>query len=84
MEVDAEQPIRAIIADDDRIAREIVSRTLERWRFEVTTVADGEDAWRCLAKTQEPTLAILDWMMPGMNGPDVCRRARQERPPRIS
>jgi len=80
VELASERPIRALIADDDRIAREIVSRTLERWRFEVTSVSDGEDAWRCLARIEEPTLAILDWMMPGMNGPDVCRRARKERP----
>ena len=72
--------IRALIADDDRIAREIVARTLGRWRFEVTAVADGEEAWRCLQHAEHPTLAILDWMMPGMNGPDICRRARTERP----
>jgi phosphoserine phosphatase RsbU/P len=72
--------IRALIADDDRIAREIVSRTLGRWQFEVTSVADGAEAWRCLQTAEHPTLAILDWMMPGLNGPDVCRHARRERP----
>jgi sigma-B regulation protein RsbU (phosphoserine phosphatase) len=72
--------IRALIADDDRVAREIVSRTLSRWRFEVTSVADGEEAWRCLQHAEHPTLAILDWMMPGMNGPDICRRVRADRP----
>jgi sigma-B regulation protein RsbU (phosphoserine phosphatase) len=79
-DLDTELTIRALIADDDRIAREIVSRTLGRWRFDVTSVADGEQAWRCLEGAEHPTLAILDWMMPGLNGPEVCRRARQEKP----
>jgi CheY-like chemotaxis protein len=72
--------ISALIADDDRVAREIVGRTLGRWKFEVTSVADGGEAWRFLEHADGPTLAILDWMMPGLNGPDVCRRLRAERP----
>jgi phosphoserine phosphatase RsbU/P len=80
LDPDSDRTIRALIADDDRIAREIVSRTLGRWQFEVTSVADGTEAWRCLETAEYPTLAILDWMMPGLNGPDVCRRARKERP----
>lgn len=72
--------IRALIADDDRVAREIVSRTLARWNFEVTSVADGTEAWRYLEQSTGPTLAILDWMMPGLDGADVCRRVRAERP----
>ena len=80
LDLGSDVSIRALIADDDRVAREIVSRTLGRWRFDVTSVADGEEAWRCLQHAEHPTLAILDWMMPGMNGPDICRRARAERP----
>jgi CheY-like chemotaxis protein len=80
LDLGSDVSIRALIADDDRVAREIVSRTLGRWRFEVTSVADGEEAWRCLQHADHPTLAILDWMMPGMNGPDICRHVRADRP----
>jgi CheY-like chemotaxis protein len=72
--------IRALIADDDRVAREIVSRTLARWNFDVTSVADGTAAWQYLERADGPTLAVLDWMMPGMDGAAVCRRVRAERP----
>jgi CheY-like chemotaxis protein len=76
----ADLDIRALIADDDRVAREIVARILGRWRFGVTSVADGDEAWRFLERVKGPTLAILDWMMPGPNGPEICRRLRAERP----
>jgi CheY-like chemotaxis protein len=72
--------IQALIADDDRVAREIVARTLARWNYEVTSVGDGAEAWRFLARTTRPTLAILDWMMPGLDGPEICRRVKAERP----
>ena len=72
--------MRTLVADDDRIASEILSRTLMRWDFDVTVVADGAEAWRYLEASTEPTLAILDWMMPQLNGPDVCRKVRQDLP----
>ena len=72
--------MRVVIAEDDRVTGEILSRTLQRWNHETTLVADGLDAWERLRTAAEPTLAILDWMMPGMDGPDVCRRVRAELP----
>jgi CheY-like chemotaxis protein len=72
--------IQALIADDDRVAREIVGRTLARWKFDVTSVVDGTEAWRFLQRATRPTLAILDWMMPGLDGPQVCSLVRTERP----
>ena len=47
---------------------------------EATLVDDGGAAWEYLRLTEAPTLAILDWMMPQMDGPDVCRRVRAELP----
>jgi phosphoserine phosphatase RsbU/P len=73
-------PIRALIADDDRVAREIVGRTLARWNFDVVSVANGAEAWQYLERAAGPTLAILDRMMPGLDGAEVCRRVRAERP----
>jgi sigma-B regulation protein RsbU (phosphoserine phosphatase) len=72
--------MRALIAEDDRVAAQMLSRTLTRWEFDVTVTGDGEEAWRHLQSATSPTLAILDWMMPKMEGADVCRRVRQELP----
>ena len=72
--------MHVLIAEDDRVTGEILARTLQRWNYSTTLVSDGADAWNRLSVATDPTLAILDWMMPGMDGPDVCRRVRQELP----
>ena len=72
--------MRALVADDDRVTAEILSRTLVRWEFEVKVVADGAAAWEYLRAATTPTLAVLDWMMPEMDGPEVCRRVRADLP----
>jgi phosphoserine phosphatase RsbU/P len=72
--------VRVVIAEDDRVTGEILARTLQRWNYQTTLVADGLEAWQRLSAVSDPTLAILDWMMPGMDGPDVCRRVRSELP----
>ena len=70
--------MQILIADDDRVTGEILARTLRRWNYESSIVNDGEQAWDRLRAATEPTLAILDWMMPKMDGPDVCRRVRED------
>ena len=72
--------MRVLIADDDRVARQILTQTLKRWGFDVTAVADGAEAWTALRAAEQPTLAILDWMMPQMDGTEVLRRVRLQRP----
>ena len=72
--------MRALVADDDRVTAEILSRTLKRWEFDVTVVGNGAAAWAHLRAATAPTLAILDWMMPELDGPEVCRRVRRELP----
>ena len=72
--------MRMLIADDDRVASAILAKTLARWNLDVTIVDDGAAAWRDLEATAEPTLAILDWMMPELEGAEVCRRVRREKP----
>ena len=69
--------MRILVADDDRVSRTILIHTLEKWGFEVVVAEDGEAAWRMLHEEQ-PSITILDWMMPGLDGPDVCRKIRQE------
>jgi DNA-binding response OmpR family regulator len=72
--------VHVLIAEDDRVTGEILARTLQRWNYRTTLLSDGAQAWEKLHAASEATLAILDWMMPGMDGPDVCRRVRQELP----
>src|SRR5882724_3575715 len=72
--------MHVLIAEDDRVTGEILARTLQRWSYSTTVVSDGAQAWDRLKIATDPTLAILDWMMPEMDGPDVCRRVRQELP----
>jgi phosphoserine phosphatase RsbU/P len=73
--------MKVVIADDDRIAAAVLAQTLRRWDFDVTVTADGAEALdRLQAAGSAPTLAILDWMMPRIEGADVCRRVRLEMP----
>ncbi len=72
--------MHVLIAEDDRVTGEILARTLQRWNYTTTLVSDGAQAWERLRVATDPTLAVLDWMMPEMDGPDVCRRVRQELP----
>ena len=73
--------MKVLIADDDRIAATLLAETLRRWDFDVTVAADGAEAFgRLQSAGAAPTLAILDWMMPHIEGADVCRRVRREMP----
>ncbi len=72
--------MQVLIAEDDRVTGEILARTLQRWGHETIVVGDGLRAWNHLRETTDPTLAVLDWMMPEMDGPDVCRRVRAQLP----
>ena len=69
--------MRALIADDDRIATALLSRALADWQFDVSVAHDGESAWE-LTRTEAPQLAIIDWVMPTLDGHDLCRRIRQD------
>jgi adenylate cyclase len=69
--------MRALIADDDKIAATILSRALIRSSFEVSVAHDGETAWRVIQE-KAPQLAIVDWMMPALDGPGLCRRIRAD------
>ncbi len=70
--------MRALIADDDRMSAKMLEAALRRWKFDVEIVHDGDAAWQRLSTAQEATLAVLDWMMPGLDGPEICRRVRAE------
>jgi CheY-like chemotaxis protein len=68
--------MNVVVADDDPIYRALLSHHLRCWGFEPLLAEDGDQAWRLLAASQRATLAILDWAMPGADGPELCRRVR--------
>jgi sigma-B regulation protein RsbU (phosphoserine phosphatase) len=69
--------MRVLIADDDRMGATMLARSLERWNLEPVVASNGEDAWRMI-QDMGVTMAILDWMMPGADGLELCRRIRQD------
>ena len=69
--------MRILIADDDRVSCHLLRVTLASWGYDVTVCTTGADAWQALQEEGAPQLAILDWEMPDLDGPDVCRRLRQ-------
>jgi len=68
--------MRALIADDDPVAAVAVSRSMSNWGFETTIVHDGLAAWDHLNSDHPPSLAVIDWEMPGLEGPELCKRVR--------
>ena len=69
--------MRVVIAEDDPVSRSILQTLLRKWGHEVTTTMDGEAAWKVLREPGAPSLVILDIMMPGIDGLELCRRLRQ-------
>jgi DNA-binding response OmpR family regulator/signal transduction histidine kinase len=69
-------PLRVLIADDEVGSRRLLEAALSRRGYEVVSCEDGDAAWRALQSAYAPRLAVLDWMMPGMDGVEICRRLR--------
>ena len=68
--------MRVLIADDDRITTAIVSKTLREWNVDTVLAHDGQAAWDMLTSPDRPRLAIVDWMMPKIDGLELTRRVR--------
>jgi two-component system cell cycle response regulator len=69
--------VRVLIAEDDLISRRLLESFLQKWGYEVVLAAEGNAAWQTLQQADAPRLAILDWMMPGKDGVQICREIRQ-------
>lgn len=69
--------MRILIAEDDPVSRRILVTFLMKWGHEVVVTNNGLEAWQVLQAEDAPSLAILDWMMPAMDGLEVCRRVRE-------
>lgn len=78
--------MRILIAEDDFTSRTILTGLLQRFGHEVVVTVDGAEAWQAMQQPEAPKLVILDWMMPEMEGLEVCRRIRTletDQPPYI-
>lgn len=69
--------MRILVAEDDPVSRYLLEAFLVKWGYEVIVAADGVEAWQALQHDNAPQLALLDWMMPGMDGVEICRRVRK-------
>jgi len=68
--------MKLLIAEDDIFFRKLLQQTLGA-DYDVILAEDGNEAWATLQREDAPQLAILDWVMPGLSGPQVCRRVRE-------
>ena len=70
--------MKILIAEDDLTSRSMLQEVLTKWGDEVVATADGKEAWTLMQQEKAPRLLILDWMMPGMDGPALCRKLRDQ------
>jgi DNA-binding response OmpR family regulator len=68
---------KVLVAEDDPVSREILTSLLGKWGYKVIVASDGCEAMEALRAQTDPVLAIVDWMMPGMEGTEICRRVRE-------
>lgn len=67
-----------LIAEDDLTSRTILQAILAKWGFEAVIAGDGDAAWAILQRPEPPRLLLLDWLMPGLDGVEICRRLRAQ------
>ena len=68
---------RVLVAEDDPVFRRILTVWLAKWGFETDIAKDGNEAWRLLQRRTSPGITLLDWMMPGIDGVELCRKIRR-------
>jgi two-component system, cell cycle response regulator len=71
--------MKVLIADDEAVSRRLLEASLCRWGYEVIVAKDGFEAARILRSPDAPKLVVLDWLMPGIDGVQLCREIRQQK-----
>ncbi len=71
--------MKVLIADDETIIRVVLKRHLAKWGYEVVQAREGNEAWEALCGENPPKVAILDWMMPEIEGIEICQRLRERK-----
>ena len=69
-------PLRVLVADDEPVSRTVVGAVLRKAGYAVMYASDGEEAWQLLDAEDPPSLALLDWEMPGLQGPEIVQKLR--------
>jgi len=69
--------VKILVVDDSEMTRMILQGRLTQWGYEIVSARDGYEAWNILQKEDRPNTILLDWMMPNMNGIELCKRIRQ-------
>jgi len=69
--------MRILIAEDDPVSRRTLEAFLKKWDYDVLVARDGAEAWEAFQQENPPQLAILDWMMPAMDGVEICQKIRE-------
>jgi len=69
--------MKVLIADDEMTSRILLEETLQDWDYQTVSAVDGLEALKMMQDTGAPRLLILDWMMPGLDGTELCRRLRE-------
>lgn len=69
--------MKILIAEDDAVTRKMLESILVNWGYDVVVTCDGDEAWQSLQHENPPNLAILDWIMPNMDGIELCRKIRE-------
>lgn len=72
--------MQILVAEDDGVSRTFLEATLKKWGYDVVAVPDGVQAWQAVEGGHGPDLLILDWMMPGLDGLEVCSKLRRTFP----
>jgi DNA-binding response OmpR family regulator len=68
--------MRILVAEDESVSRRLIEGLLQKWGHEVVVCTDGDSAWETLQRADAPRLAVLDWMMPGLSGVEICQKVR--------
>ena len=72
--------MNVLIAEDDDLSRLLLTTLLTEWDYNVTAAVDGNEAWKILSEPDHPHLLLLDWSMPGMEGPEIVQKLKQRLP----
>jgi two-component system, cell cycle response regulator len=76
-EVGGSRLVKALVVDDSAVYRKLIGDHLRGWAFEVTLAESGNEAWGILQQTDSPKLVLLDWVLPDLDGIELCKRIRQ-------
>ncbi|MEE4378764.1 MAG: diguanylate cyclase [Candidatus Competibacteraceae bacterium] len=69
--------MKVLIAEDERVPRMLLSRQISGWGYEVLETDNGDMAWESIIGQEPPRIAVLDWVMPGLDGVSICRKIQE-------